>query len=167
MNKTLILTAVQIEQRITRIAWQIYEDNPEEKNIIIAGIANSGYILAERITEKLKEISPIKPVLLKVILDKENHLSKPAKIEGETKSFDGQVVILIDDVLNSGKTLMYAMKPFLDANVKKLRTAVLIDRNHNRFPVATDFTGISLSTTLQEHISVEIDKKKKEGVYLS
>ena len=167
MNKTLILTALQIEQRITRIAWQIYEDNPEEKSIIIAGIAGSGYILAERISEKLKEISPIKPVLLKVSFDKENPLTDPAKVEGDIKDFTNKVVILVDDVVNSGKTLMYGMKPFLQADVRKVRTAVLVDRNHNRFPVATDFTGVSLSTTLQEHISVEIDKKKKEGVYLS
>lgn len=167
MNKTLILTALQIEQRITRITWQIYEDNPEEKTIIIAGIANSGFILAQRIAEKLKEISPIKPTLLKVVLDKENPLSGKTVIEGEVKKFDDNVVILVDDVLNSGKTLIYGMKPFLEANVRKIRTAVLVDRNHNRFPVATDFTGISLSTTLQEHISVEIDKLKKEGVYLS
>ncbi|MGI8893933.1 MAG: phosphoribosyltransferase family protein [Bacteroidia bacterium] len=166
MSKTLILTALQIEQRITRIAWQIYEDNAEEKNIIIAGIANSGYILAQRITEKLKEISPIKPILIKVKLDKENPLSGNVKIEGEAQNFDNKVVILVDDVLNSGKTLMYGMKPFLEADVRKISTAVLVDRNHNRFPVATDYTGISLSTTLQEHISVEIDKLKKEGVYL-
>lgn len=167
MTKTLILTALQIEQRITRIAWQIYEDNPEEKNIIIAGIAGSGYILAERITEKIKEISPLKPTLLKVIIDKENPLTGEAKIEGDTKDFNNKVVIVVDDVVNSGKTLMYGMRPFLEADVRKVRTAVLVDRNHNRFPVATDFTGISLSTTLQEHISVEIDKRKKEGVFLS
>ena len=166
MSKTLILNALQIEQRITRIAWQIYEDNPEVKSVIIAGIANSGYILAERLCDKLKEISPIKTVLIKVKLDKENPLSSPAKIEGDEKSFTNKIVILVDDVLNSGKTLMYAMKPFLEQDVRKIRTAVLVDRNHNRFPVETDFTGISLSTTLQEHISVEIDKKKKEGVYL-
>jgi pyrimidine operon attenuation protein / uracil phosphoribosyltransferase len=167
MSKTLILTALQIEQRITRIAWQIYEDNPKEKNIIIAGIAKSGFILAQRIADKIKEISPIRTNLIKVNLDKENPLSGKAEIEGEIEKFDDEVVILVDDVLNSGKTLMYGMKPFLEAKVRKIRTAVLVDRNHNRFPVATDFTGISLSTTLQEHISVEIDKAKKEGVYLS
>ena len=166
MSKTLILTALQIEQRITRIAWQIYEDNFEEKSIVIAGIANSGYILAQRIAEKLKEISTLQPQLVKVIINKEDHLAENAKTEGDTDNFDNKVIILVDDVLNSGKTLIYGMKPFLEANVRKLRTAVLVDRNHNRFPVATDFTGISLSTTLQEHIYVEIDKLKKEGVYL-
>jgi pyrimidine operon attenuation protein/uracil phosphoribosyltransferase len=77
-----------------------------------------------------------------------------------------KVIILVDDVLNSGKTMMYALKPFLAADIKKIRTVVLIDRNHKRFPVAADFTGLSLSTTLQEHVSVEFDKNGA-AVYLS
>ena len=165
-SKTLILNAVQIQQKIDRIAYQIYENNFTEKEIIIAGIASRGYILAQRLSEKLQEISKIKITLASLTLDKEHPMETEVKLSLDKTLFEGKVVILVDDVLNSGKALIYGVAPFLKVRVKRITTVVLVDRNHNRFPIKADFVGLSLNTTLQEHISVELTKKGKEAVYL-
>jgi len=166
MVKTLILTSKQIEQKINRIAYQIYENNYDEKEIIIAGITNNGYQLSKRIAKVLQKISPIKTTLIEIVINKENPLASEIKISLSDKELKNKVIVLVDDVLNSGKTLIFGAKPFLIAPVKRLTTAVLVDRGHNRFPIKADFVGLSLSTTLQEHITVEL-KKGEEAVYLS
>lgn len=166
MENTLILNKLQIKQKVNRIAYQIYEDNFEESEIIIAGIHPGGYKFAKRIVDVLKEISPLKVTLIDVILDKENPLKEEVKLSVTKEFLSGKVVILVDDVLNSGKTLIYSMKPFLDTPLKKLRVAVLVNRNHKRYPVSPDFSGISLSTTLKEHIFVELNETD-DSVYLN
>ncbi|MFY9311259.1 MAG: phosphoribosyltransferase family protein [Bacteroidia bacterium] len=167
MNRTLILNSKQIQQKINRIAYEIYENNYDEKEIIIAGIANNGFLFAKRLADVLKTISPIKTKLIEIVLDKKNPLAKEIKIDLTAKELNNKVIILADDVLNSGKTLIFGAKPFLNSPVKRLTTAILVDRGHNRYPIKADFVGLSLSTTLQEHITVELDKKGKEVVYLS
>ncbi|MBI2270800.1 MAG: phosphoribosyltransferase [Bacteroidetes bacterium] len=165
-TKTLILNADQIRQKTDRIAYQIYENNFEEKEIIMAGIAPKGYILAQRLAKKLEEIAKIKITLVEITVNKDNPLQDEVKLSIKPKEFSGKVVILVDDVLNSGKTLVYGLAPFLNVPVKRITTAVLVDRNHNRYPIKADFVGLSLATTLQEHISVELAKSGKEAVYL-
>lgn len=167
MNKTLILNSQQIEQKINRIAYEIYENNYDEKDIVIAGIATNGYILAKRISDVLQKISKIKTQLIEISLDKENPFTSDIKLKFTDKELKNKVVILVDDVLNSGKTLIFGAKLFLNAPLKRLTTAVLVDRGHNRYPIKADVVGLSLSTTLQEHITVELNKKGKETVYLS
>lgn len=165
-TRTLLLTEKQVLQRVNRIAYQIYEDNSDEQEIILAGIAKSGYLLCEKLAQAIQTISPLKVLLSEVIVDKHSQVNKEISISLNREQLQKKVIILVDDVLNSGKTMMYALKPFLAADIKKIRTVVLIDRNHKRFPVAADFTGLSLSTTLQEHVSVEFDKDGA-AVYLS
>ena len=167
MNKTLILNSKQIQQKINRIAYEIYENNYDEKAIIIAGIASNGFILARHIAEVLQKISPIKTQLIEVVIDKKNPLSTDIKLSLTDKELQNKVIILVDDVLNSGRTLIFGAKPFLNSPVKRLTTVVLVDRGHNSYPIKADFVGLSLSTTLQEHITVEISKKGKETVYLT
>ncbi len=167
MSKTLILNSKQIQQKINRIAYEIYENNYDEKEIIIAGISKNGFILAKRIADVLQHISPIKTKLIEIVIDKKNPLSSEIKIALSDKELENKVIILVDDVLNSGRTLIFGAKPFLTSPVKRLTTAVLVNRGHNRYPIKADFVGLSLSTTLQEHITVEIDKKGKEAVYLN
>lgn len=167
MNKSLILNHTQIEQKINRIAYEIYENNYDEKSIVIAGIAKNGYLLAERIAAVLQKISKIKIQLIEIKLDKENPFDSSSKLKLSDKELKNQVVILVDDVLNSGKTLIFGAKLFLNSPVKRLTTAVLVDRGHNRYPIKADVVGLSLSTTLQEHITVELHKKGKETVFLS
>ena len=168
MTQTLILNSKQIEQKINRIAYEIYENNYDEKEIIIAGIADNGYLLAKRIADVLKKISPIVVSnILSIQVNKQNPLSEEIKINLSEKALKNKVIILVDDVLNSGKTLIFGAKPFLSTSIKRLITVVLVDRGHNRFPIKADFVGLSLSTTLREHVSVEMEKSGKEAVYLS
>jgi pyrimidine operon attenuation protein / uracil phosphoribosyltransferase len=115
----------------------------------------------------LQSISKIKTQLIEISLDKENPFGTDIKLKITDKELKNKVVILVDDVLNSGKTLIFGAKLFLNTPVKRLTTAILVDRGHNRYPIKADVVGLSLSTTLQEHITVEISKKGKEAVYLS
>ena len=165
-QKTLVLDEKQIDQKINRIAYEIYENNYEEKEIIMAGIMPNGYLLAERIKKSLEKISPIKANLVEINVNKENPVDEKVQLLLSAKDIENKAIVLVDDVLNSGKTLIYGAKYFLKAPVKKLKTAVLVDRNHTRYPVKADFVGISLSTTMQEHISVHLDKKGKSAVHL-
>lgn len=165
MDKTLILNDKQIKQRIERIAYQIYEDNYSEKEIIIAGIAKTGYVFAQKIEKALNRISDAKTILIKITVDKDKPLHTTIDEEFSEKALKNKVVILADDVLNSGKTMIYAMRTFLNADVKKIRTVLLVDRDHKRYPIAADYVGLTLSTTLREHISVEFSSKGN-AVYL-
>jgi len=165
MGKSLVLNKEQLQQKIDRLAWQIYEQNYKEKEIIIAGIAKRGVLVAQKLADKLIEISSVKTKLATIRLDKDNPYEKEIEVDITEAEFKDKVLILVDDVLNSGKTLIYGTKHFLSVPIKRLSTVVLVDRNHNRFPIKADFVGLSLSTTLKEHISVELEKNV--GVYLS
>lgn len=165
-NRTLILNSTQIEQRIDRLAWQIYEHCSDEKQIIVAGIASSGHELAKRICKVLESVSPIKTELIEVKLDKEDPLKKPVVTGLSSTDLSQKTIVVVDDVSNSGRTLMYGVKHFLETPVKAVLTLVLVDRDHNRYPVKTNFVGLSLATTLQEHISVELSTTGNDAVYL-
>jgi pyrimidine operon attenuation protein/uracil phosphoribosyltransferase len=165
-KKLLILNQHQIEQKIDRIAYQLLEDNFDEEEIILAGILPKGDYIAERLKEILDKIAPFKSRLMTIELDKQS-TSLKAKTDTDIQVCNNKVVILVDDVLNSGKTLAYGFGVFLDVPLKKLRTVVLIDRNHKSFPVTTDFAGIALSTVLKEHVDVILNEEGKENaVYL-
>lgn len=163
--KTVVLNKRQIKQKIDRLAHEIYENNFEEDEIIVAGIAARGYILAKRIVKVLESISPMKVRLGKIEINKKDPLCEAIKFPLTDDELHHKVIFLVDDVINSGHTLIYAVKHFLKVPVKKLRTVVLVNRSHNIFPIKADYVGISLSTTLQEHVTVELDKGK-DVVYL-
>lgn len=165
-TKLKILDTTQIEQKLNRLAFEVYENNFSEKELLLVGIDGNGYKVATHLSEKLKNISSIKVKLGKIILDKDKPWDGEPKTDFTEKDFINKTVILVDDVLNSGKTLMYAVKLFLDKPVKKINTVVLVDRSHTRFPVKADYVGLSLCTTLQEHIEADFSKKNKEAVYL-
>lgn len=162
----LILNQQQIQQKIDRIAYQILEDNFDEKEILIAGMLPRGTHIARRLKDILDEIAPFKSKLLTIDLDR-NSTSLNAKIDFDINDCKDKVVILVDDVLNSGKALAYGFGVFLNAPLKKLRTVVLVDRNHKSFPVTTDYAGIALSTIIKQHIDVVLNKDGEEdAVYL-
>jgi pyrimidine operon attenuation protein / uracil phosphoribosyltransferase len=165
-GKVQILDTLQIKQKLNRLAFEVYENNFSEKELLIVGIEGNGYKVAQQLSEKLKEISPIKITLGNIKLNKEKPWMGEPNIDFEEKAFVNKTIILVDDVLNSGKTLMYAVKLFLDKPVKKINTVILVDRSHTRFPVKADYVGLTLSTTLQEHIEADFSKKNKEAVYL-
>lgn len=166
-TQVLILNKVQVAQKINRIAYQILEDNMEESEIILAGMWERGYKFALRLQYVLEQISNIH--IIPVAIDEEGFRKKMhLPVSKQNDQWKNKVVILVDDVLNSGKTLTYGLGLFLNSAPKKVRTAVLIDRSHNIFPIATDFVGLRLATVLKEHIDVLIDVPGEEDrVYLS
>ena len=164
-KKNRILSADEMSQKINRLSWEIYENNYLEKEIVIAGIDNRGVELSKRISKVLNSISKIKTQNIIINLDKDKPLSSLINISVDLSSIEGKVVILIDDVLNSGRTLSYATKELLSIDLKKLSTLVLVDRNHNSFPIKADYVGLSLSTTVHDHVNVLFGDS--EGVYLS
>ncbi|WP_374949050.1 phosphoribosyltransferase family protein [Mucilaginibacter sp.] len=165
-KKILILNSTQIQQKVDRIAYQILEDNFDETEILIAGILPRGNFVAERLKAVLDKIAPFTSKLLTIQLEKES-TSLSASIDFDIEECSNKVIVLVDDVLNSGKTLAYGFGVFLDVPLKKLRTVVLIDRNHKNFPVTTDYAGIALSTVIKEHVDVVINVPGEEdAVYL-
>jgi len=157
MDKKKILNNLQIKKKIKRISLQIIESNNSEEEIIIGGIEKNGFIISKKISDEIKNNSDIKVKLCKIIIDKKNprkQISTSLKLE----DYQNKSIVLIDDVLNSGSTLIYAVKHFLDTDIKKIKTAVLVDRNHKKFPIKADFKGLSLSTSIQNHVEVVFDK---------
>ncbi len=166
-ESNLILDHNKIDQKINRIAYQIFEDNYDQSEIIMAGIAKNGYLFAEILKERLESISDIKVNLKELVIDKKNPLNSKAELKMESSEIKNQSIVVVDDVLNSGKTMMYALQAFLAAPLQKLSIAVLVNRSHKRFPVNADFVGLSLATTLKEHIEVSFEDPKNHIVTLS
>lgn len=165
MSKNEILNHKEIEHKVKRIAYQIYETFVDENEIVIAGISSNGFVFAKKIAIALENISPLKIILCEVFIDKQNPNSEiTTSISKE--DYQNKGLILVDDVLNSGTTLVYGVKHFLDVPLKKFKTAVLVDRNHKKYPVKADFKGISLSTSLLEHVQVDFIEGKNSA-YLS
>ncbi len=166
-SQLLILDEKQIQQKINRIAYQILEDNLTEKEIVLAGIWDRGYKLALRLKTVLSKISDLKVTMLKVELDRKN-TKLVASTDLAEEHWKNKVIVIVDDVLNSGKTLAYGLGVFLNTPHKKIRTVVLVDRSHKIFPIATDYVGLKMATVLKEHVDVIMDVDGEEDrVYLS
>ena len=163
-KKNKIMNANDIHKTVKRIAYQIYETNFEESQLVLAGIKKNGVILARRICDELEKISDIKLIFIEISVDKKNPIN-PIVLSKKLEFCENNPVVVVDDVLNTGSTLIYAVTHFLNINLKKLQTAVLVNRNHKSFPIKGDFKGISLSTSIKEHINVAFGEN--EGVYLS
>lgn len=164
MINNIILNGLEVTQKTRRIAYQIYESNTNEKEVIIAGIADNGYLFATQLAKIVSEISNLNVQLCKVIIDKKNPL-KEVTTSLPPNEYKSKSLVLVDDVLNSGTTLIYGVKHFLEVPLKRFKTAVLVNRNHKKYPVKADFKGISLSTSIKEHIVVEF-KKEETVAYL-
>ncbi|PKA96946.1 pyrimidine operon attenuation protein/uracil phosphoribosyltransferase [Flavobacteriaceae bacterium MAR_2009_75] len=160
-----ILSHQQIQHKIQRIAYQIYETNVAEEEIVIAGIDGDGLNFAKKIQDVLKKITDAKITLCTVYMDKGNPLKSGVTTSLTIEEYQNKAVVLVDDVLNSGTTLIYGVHHFLKTPLKRLKTAVLVNRNHKKYPVKADFKGISLSTSLQEHVHVKF-QAKNDVVYL-
>lgn len=149
----------QIQHKIKRIAYQIYETNVDEEEIVIAGIEGGGLKLANKIATLLKSITDAQISLCKVKMDKQNPLESGVSTSIPEEDYKNKSIVLIDDVLNSGTTLIYGVHHFLKTPIKQLKTAVLVNRNHKKYPVKADYKGISLSTSLHEHVHVAFDSR--------
>ncbi|NJN25011.1 MAG: phosphoribosyltransferase [Cyclobacteriaceae bacterium] len=163
-TENMILNKQQIQQKISRIAYEIYENNYREKKLYVAGIP-SGYKLAKLLVKELKKISPFDITLLKVEFLHKKPSEESISVDCDPKELQGSVLILVDDVLHTGKTFLHSLRPFMDVDIKKIETAVLVDRSHKLFPISSDYVGYELSTTLNDHIEVVLNPGKY-GVYL-
>jgi pyrimidine operon attenuation protein/uracil phosphoribosyltransferase len=162
-SKNYILTKEVAEKKLQRMAYEIVERNPGEDNIILAGIKENGSVIAQKMMKLLRPIYSGQLNLIEISLDKKNlsdiHLSPEINL-------DEKVVIVADDVVNAGKTLLYALKPILQFSPKKIQTLVLVERTHKAFPVTSDYVGLSIATTLEEHIIVEVEDNEINGAYM-
>lgn len=164
-NKSLILNNDDIQKKIARISYQIIENYYDEKEVILVGLSKRGFLFADFIFKKLKEInSKIDFKLLELNINKHNPNQANISIE-PVIDLKNKKIILIDDVLNSGRTLMHAAAYLLNQNISKMNTIVLVDRRHRSYPIKADWVGLTLSTTLQEHIRVNF-KKDNILIYL-
>ncbi len=161
----LILNKKEINHKIKRIAYQIYESNVSESEIVLAGIAANGFDLAKRLQKELQQISPLQIILCEVKVNKKNPLEKVVT-SLQPEEYQNKSLVLIDDVLNSGTTLIYGVRHFLEVPLKQFQTAVLVDRNHKKYPVKADFKGISLSTSLNETVQVSLKKNQEKAELL-
>ncbi|MCL5129686.1 phosphoribosyltransferase family protein [Algibacter sp. L4_22] len=162
-SSNIILNHTEINHKIRRIAFQIYESNMDETEVILAGIDSNGYILAKKLKLVLQKISDINVSLCKVSIDKKNPWQE-IKTSMDPEDYKNKSIVLVDDVLNSGTTLIYGVKHFLNVPLKQFKTAVLVNRNHKKYPVKADYKGISLSTSLHEHVNVILEGKNFEAV---
>lgn len=160
-QEVLILDNVQINHKIKRIAYQIYESNVDEEKIVLAGILKSGFELAKKLKSELENISELQVTLCKVKIDKKDPLKKVETSLNE-EEYKNQSIVLVDDVLNSGTTLIYGVRHFLEVPLKQFKTAVLVDRSHKKYPVKADFKGISLSTSINETVKVKFGEEESK-----
>ena len=156
-NKKLILNKSQISQKIKRIAYEVYENHYNVVDLILAGIDEMGLKLASLIKKELEQISGIRCHLVQISVDKKAP-SQPKITLDDLPSLKEPSVLIVDDVLNSGRTLAYVLGPFLKMPVKEIQTAVLVNRSHKKFPVSVDYKGYELATTIQEHIEVQLSE---------
>lgn len=166
MASKQILNGLQIMQKIRRIAFEIYENNFEEQEMVLAGIKGQGYFMAKLLAENIQEISAIKVNFVQILFDKNAPYDHSAVFDCDERFLEKKTIIVVDDVLNTGRTLAYSLSPFLTIPVKRLQVAVMVDRDYRRFPIKADFVGYSLSTTMTDHITVQLENEAKMGIYL-
>ncbi|HTB99550.1 MAG TPA: phosphoribosyltransferase family protein [Ferruginibacter sp.] len=161
--KNYILSKEVTEKKLRRMALEVAERNSEEKQLLLIGIKDNGVVIANTIKNYLKDIFKGEIKVIELSLDKR----KPGKITlSENIDFTDKSILLIDDVANSGKAMLYSLKPLLEAFPKKIETMALVERTHKIFPIKVDYIGFSISTTLDEHIYVEVVADKVTGAWM-
>lgn len=164
MDRKPILDGAHALMKLRRMAYEILEENPGEASLVLAGVQGAGLVVAERLKGLMKDISGPDVDLVTVQIDKRN----PGTVTlDRVPSMRDSVVIIVDDVTNSGRTLLYALKPFFDHNPRKIQTLVLVERSHKTYPIHPDFVGLRLATTLKDHVSVEVSGGEILGAWLS
>ena len=164
MARKDILDKESIKMKLQRMALEIVENNLDEDRIILVGIEENGSVIARNVEKLLKEYSSLNVQLVNLTLDKKH----PDEIRlSQNLDITNKVIVLVDDVANTGKTILYSLKPFLQFHPKKIQTLALVERTHKIFPVNLDYKGLSVATTLQEHIFVEVQGEEIVGAYLT
>lgn len=163
MEKKYILDQETTLRKLKRLAYEIVERNYSEQQLFFAGIRQSGMTVARLLAKEVMAISNIHVELVEIIMDKKN----PSEVFLDREiGFNHESILVIDDVANSGKVMLYALKPFLQFQPKQIQTLVLVERTHKTFPIQPDYVGLSIATTLEEHIYVELTEDAITGAYL-
>ena len=165
MKEKKILDKEQIKEKIKRISYEIYEENFDDKSILICGIEKNGSIISKRVIKELESICDIKIEFISINLNKKNPLNS-VEIKSSKNNIINKSIVLIDDVSNTGKTLIHVIKELIKFKPKKINTAVLVNRDHTLFPIKINFIGLSLSTSIKSHIEVTLDNNDI-GAYLT
>lgn len=161
-----ILDNKQIDQKLNRLAYEILEQNSEVKQLVFLGINNNGYSFAQLIQKTYDKLSEKKSIIGKILLNPAAPLDNEIDLDVELNHLNNKNVIIVDDVANTGRTIFYAMKPILNYLPKKVEAVVMVDRKHKKFPIKVDYVGLSLSTTLDENIRVDIKKVGSKAAFL-
>lgn len=164
--QNIILNHKSIQQKITRLGHQLYENCFEEKEIFLGGITGNGYLLAKAFAALLKEVSDQTIHVFELKIDKDEPWAHPVELDIDEAIMKHGFIFLIDDVLNSGKTMQYALNRLLQSPTKAIKTVALVDRTHRRYPIKADFVGIGLSTTLKERVQVDLDETNSKAYLL-
>lgn len=160
----IVLSKIQIDQKITRLAHQILENSSEEKTIFLAGICGNGIKIAKQLEVIINSNSSVKTHVFEISLSKEKPLEFPIEATISTSELNGGFIVLIDDVLNSGKTMQYALLKLLEVPVRAIKTVALVDRRHRRYPIKCDYVGITLSTTLKNRVEIDFENDNYQAV---
>ncbi len=163
MERKYILSAEKAKMKLRRMAYEVIERNSNEKQLVLAGVKGNGYEIAQMLQQVLVDIAPFSIELLLIDIDKQKPLN--CKME-EQVHLSGKVIVVVDDVVNSGKTLLYSLLPLLKATPNKIETLTLVERSYKTHPVHVDYVGISLATTFHDHIIVEVENGELKGAYL-
>jgi pyrimidine operon attenuation protein/uracil phosphoribosyltransferase len=153
----IILNHIQIQQKINRLGHQIIENCFEEPTIYIGGICGNGYVLAEKLGNIITNSSDQNVVVFEIIVDKEEPWNHKINLNIDETLLKNAYIFIVDDVLNSGKTMQYSLLKILERPTKSIKTVALVDRTHRRYPIKADFVGLSLSTTLKERVEIELN----------
>lgn len=163
VQKNCILTTAVINRKLKRMALEIAEHNATEEEIIIAGVNGNGELIAQRLKAELQQVLSAHMEVVTIQLNKKEPLQATLN---KQVNIQNKVVVIVDDVSNTGRTLLYGLKPFIENLPKKIQTAVLVERSHKLFAVQPDYVGLTIATTLQEHISVETAGNEITGAWL-
>jgi pyrimidine operon attenuation protein/uracil phosphoribosyltransferase len=163
-EKNYVLNKETAQEKLHRMALEIAENlSEDEPELILIGIQQSGIVIAEKLSVYLLQYIKVTVKIISVTLDKQF----PKEITlSEPVDFTGKNIIVIDDVTNTGRTLLYALKPLLEFHPLRIQTLVLVERMHKLFPVKPDYVGLSVATTLQDHIQVEVMNGEIIGAYV-
>jgi pyrimidine operon attenuation protein/uracil phosphoribosyltransferase len=162
-NNNQILTSGVATKKLRRMALQVVEENYAAKQLVLIGIKSHGTVIAEKMCQYIKEVFTGEVIVLELSMDKKH----PSAITlSSSFDFNDKIIILIDDVANSGRTMLYALKPLLEQYPKKIQTMALVERTHKSFPVVVDYVGLSVSTTADEHIRVEVENGEVVGAWM-
>lgn len=161
--KKQILTEEVALKKLKRIALEVAERNFNEKELLLIGIKENGIVIAQIISKLMKAVFTGSITVVALSMNKK----KPTTITIEKDiDVDGKTILLIDDVANSGRTMLYALKPLLEKHPKKIQTLALVERTHKTFPVDMNYVGLSISTTLNEHITIKVGEDKVMGAWM-